>query len=231
MMGRMNALNAVEADAGPSPLETARTSRGLTREEAAVVTALSADEIAWVEEGRLYRFRSAHAAVAAVATYAAALGLEHREALELAGRPVPPRTPDPRRLPVLVAAGALLVVVAFVAALVAIPRLGGSDSGRATANLPPPWRVHVDVLNGSGDRNYTQRVADRVNQLAYQLDHVARVRGAFNYTETAVYYPPGAAALADRLSKDLCVGTKPLPGGKERNRLVVIVGPPAVSGC
>src|SRR5919197_3254097 len=107
MMLPMNALNAVEVDAGPSPLETARTARGLTRDEAAVVTALSADEIAWVEEGRLYRFRSAHAAVAAVATYAAALGLEHREALELAGRPVPPRTHDSRRLRLVVAAAAL----------------------------------------------------------------------------------------------------------------------------
>src|SRR5919202_1671795 len=153
MMGRMNALNAVEVDAGPSPLEAARTSRGLTREEAAVVTALSADEIAWVEDGRLYRFRSAHAAVAAVATYAAAV--------------------------------ALVVLVAFVAAVVAIPRVGGGSSGQASANLPPRWRVHVDVLNGSGDRNYTQKVADLVGARAYQLDHIGRVRGPFNYTETA----------------------------------------------
>jgi hypothetical protein len=232
MMGRMNALNAVEADAGPSPLETARTSRGLTREEAAVVAALSADEIAWVEEGRLYRFRSAHAAVAAVATYAAALRLEHREALELAGRPVPPPAAGSRRSRVLVAAGALVVVVAFVAALVVIPRLGGSDAGRASANLPPRWRVHVDVLNGSGDRNYTQKIADRVGAKAYQLDHIGRVKGPFNYQETAVYYPPQAEALANRLRDDLCLESmKPLPGGNQRNRLVVIVGPPAVSGC
>jgi Helix-turn-helix domain/LytR cell envelope-related transcriptional attenuator len=231
MMVPMNALNAVEVD-GPSPLETARTSRGLTREEAAVVAALSADEIAWVEEGRLYRFRSAHAAVAAVATYAAALGLEHREALELAGRPVPPRTPDSRRSRMLVAAGALVVVVAFVAALVAIPRLGGSDTGRASANLPPRWRVKVDVLNGSGDRNYTQKIADRVGAKAYQLDHIGRVKGPFNYQETAVYYPPRAEELARRLRDDLCLESmKPLPGGTDRRRLVVIVGPPAVSGC
>jgi transcriptional regulator with XRE-family HTH domain len=232
MMVPMNALNAVEVDAGPSPLETARTSRGLTREEAAVVAALSADEIAWVEEGRLYRFRSARAAVAAVATYAAALGLEHREALELAGRPVPPRSPDSRRLRLLVAAGALVVLAAFVAALVTIPRVGGGDSGRASANLPPRWRVKVDVLNGSGDRNYTQKIADRVGAKAYQLDHIGRVKGPFNYQETAVYYPPRAEELAGRLRDDLCLESmKPLPGGNDRRRLVVIVGPPAVRDC
>jgi hypothetical protein len=233
MMVPMNALNAVEVDAGPSPLEAARTARGLTRDEAAVVTALSADEIAWVEEGRLYRFRSAHAAVAAVATYAAALELEHREALELAGRPAPPRSADSRRARILVGAGALAVLVAFVAAVVAIPRVGGSGgSEQASANLPPRWRVHVDVLNGSGDRNYTQKVADLVGARAYQLDHIGRVRGPFNYTETAVYYPPRAEALAKRLRDDLCVGgLKPLPGGNDRHRLVVIVGPPAVRDC
>jgi hypothetical protein len=119
-----------------------------------------------------------------------------------------------------------------VAALVVIPRLGGSDAGRASANLPPRWRVHVDVLNGSGDRNYTQKIADRVGAKAYQLDHIGRVKGPFNYQETAVYYPPQAEALANRLRDDLCLESmKPLPGGNQRNRLVVIVGPPAVSGC
>jgi hypothetical protein len=227
----VNALREIEVENGPSPLETARTGRGLSREEAAVVTALSADEIAWIEEGRLYRFRSAHAAVAAIATYAAALELEHRETLELAGRPVPPRTPDATLPRVLVAGAALLVLLALVGAFIFGSRLGGGDSNSAGAKLPPTWRVQVDVLNGSGDRNYTQEVADRIGALAYQLRHVGRVRGSFNYQETAVYYPPEAEALADRLAKALCVGTKPLPGGKDRRRLVVIVGPPSVGGC
>src|SRR3954452_16331365 len=96
MIEAVNAIHALDHDSGPSPLEVARARRGLSREEAAAQTALSVDEITWLEEGRLYRFRSAHGAVAAATTYAAALHVEHREALELAGRPVPPR-PASRR--------------------------------------------------------------------------------------------------------------------------------------
>ena len=234
VMTPVNALRAIEVDNTPSPLETARTSRGLSREEAAVVTALSADEIAWIEDGRLYRFRSAHAAVAAVATYSAALGVDHREALELAGRPVPPRKPDATRSRVVVGVAIAVLLLALAAAFVVGPRLtggGGSGNQASSATLPPTWRVKVDVLNGAGDRNETQQVADRVGSLAYDLRHVGRVRGSFNYQETAVYYPPGAEALASKLAKDLCVGIKPLPGGDDKRRLVVIVGPPTVSDC
>jgi LytR cell envelope-related transcriptional attenuator/helix-turn-helix protein len=226
----VNALRAVEVEHGPSPLEAARTGRGLSRDEAAVVTALSADEIAWIEEGRLYRFRSAHAAVAAVTTYAAALDIEHREALELAGRPVPARMPDATLPRVLVAAAVLLLLLALLGAFVVGPRLGGGAGDQQAGKLPPTWRVQVDVLNGSGDRNYTQQVADKVGALAYQLGHIGRAR-RFDYQETAVYYPPRAEELAERLARSLCVGTNPLPGGNDRHRLVVIVGPPSVGGC
>jgi hypothetical protein len=231
-MTPVNAVRAVEVDNTPSPLETARTSRGLSRDEAAVVTALSSDEIAWIEDGRLYRFRSAHAAVAAVATYSTALGVDHREALELAGRPVPPRKPDATRSRVLVGVAIVVLMFALAAAFVIGPRLAGGSGGQASsAALPPTWRVKVDVLNGAGDRNETQQVADRVVALAYDVRHVGRVRGNFNYQETAVYYPPGADALASRLAQDLCVGIKPLPGGSDKRRLVVIVGPPTVTNC
>jgi hypothetical protein len=47
-----------------------------------------------------------------------------------------------------------------------------------------------------------------------------------------VYYPPRAEELAARLRDDLCLESmKPLPGGNDRRRLVVIVGPPAVRDC
>ena len=45
-----------------------------------------------------------------------------------------------------------------------------------------------------------------------------------NYSETRVYYPPGAEAIAERLAGELGVGTTALPGGGDPNRLVVIVG-------
>ena len=221
----MQAVPLRELASEDSPLETARASRGLSREDAAERAALSADEVAWLEEGRLYRFGSQQQAVAALVTYAAALRIDHREALALAGRPVPPADPAKTR-PRLLAALAVLLLLTLLAAALTVGRLAGqSNAERAPADkLPPPWRVSVDVLNGAGDRNYTGRVADRINALGYTVNDVRRAT-RFDYPETAVYYPPAAGQLADRLARQLCVPTKPLPAGKDKRRLVVIVGP------
>ncbi len=216
-----------------SPLELARERRGLSRAEAAARAALSSDEVTWLEEGRLYRFRSPNHATAAASIYATALGLDHHEALELAGRPLPPRAPETTRRRLVATVGAVVALVIAVAAVIAVPRLtGGQRAGEreAAASLPPPWRVQVDVLNGSGDINYTRRIADRVASMAYRVERVARAT-RFDYPETAVYYPPAAQPLAERLANELCVPTKPLPGGNEPRKLIVIVGPASVGGC
>jgi hypothetical protein len=158
-----------------------------------------------------------------VLAYSHALGIDRREALELAGRPA--REAMPEALPRILAVAALAAIFAVVAVALADPRLAGNQArGGAAATLPPPWRVSVDVLNGSGDINHTRRIADRIGALAYQ---VARVRRAdrFDYRETAVYYQPGGKAIARRLAANLGAETKPLPGGDEPRRLVVIVGP------
>jgi LytR cell envelope-related transcriptional attenuator len=157
-----------------------------------------------------------------VLAYAHALGINRHEALELAGRRPQSR---PEALPRMLGAAALAAIFAVLAVALADPRLagnGGRSAGAAT--LPAPWRVSVDVLNGSGDINHTRRVADRIGALAY---HITRVRRAdrFDYPETAVYYQPGGKAIAARLASDLGVDTKPLPGGNDPRRLVVIVGP------
>jgi LytR cell envelope-related transcriptional attenuator len=157
-----------------------------------------------------------------VLAYAHALGIDRREALDLAGRPHP--RPGPEALPRILGAAALAAIFAVLAVALADPRLagnGGRSAGAAT--LPAPWRISVDVLNGSGDINHTRRLADRVGALAY---HVARVRRAdrFDYRETAVYYEPGGNAIAARLASDLGVETKPLPGGSDPRHLIVIVG-------
>src|SRR6266508_3280863 len=47
----------------------------------------------------------------------------------------------------------------------------------------------------------------------------------FDYPETAVYYQRGGREIADRLARQLHVVAKPLPGGKDARRLVVVVGP------
>jgi hypothetical protein len=161
-----------------------------------------------------------------VLAYAAVLGIDRRQALELAGRPR--RATAPESLPRILGAAALAALFAVVAVALADPRLTGDD-GQAAAGreLPPPWRVTVDVLNGSGDISHTRRVADRIGSLAYQI---ARVRRAdrFDYPETAVYYQPGGKAIATRLAGELDVETKPLPGGRDPRRLIVIVGPATI---
>jgi hypothetical protein len=128
-------------------------------------------------------------------------------------------------LPRILGAGVLATIFAVVAVALADPRLAGDiEAGAGAQNLPPPWRVSVDVLNGSGDLNHTRKVADRIGALAY---HISRVRRAdrFDYPETAVYYQPGGKAIAARLAASLGTKKKPLPGGKDPRHVIVIVGP------
>jgi hypothetical protein len=215
------ALEAQRAE--PSPLARARVKRQLTVDEAAKRAGLTAEEVVWIEDGRLYRFGSSEKATLALLLYATALDISRREARRLADLPV--LEPKSRsRLAVLAAIAATAVALAGI---VTLPRfVGGTPSGEspATANLPAPWKISVDVLNGSGDITYTRRVADRIGSMAYQIKRVSRA-GRFDYPETAVYFPPGGEAIGSRLAHQLGVSARPLPAGKNARRLVVIVGP------
>jgi hypothetical protein len=208
----------------PSALARARLQRQLTPEEAARRAGLTTDEVEWLEEGRLYRFRSSERATVALLLYTTSLGIDRREARRLAGLPVAPATANSRgRL--AVAAGVAATALAITLAVVVPPRLGNDVApGTAAAGLPPPWRISVDVLNGSGDITYTRRVADRVGSFAYQVKRVSRA-GRFDYPETSVYFPPGGEKIGQRLAEQLGVTARPLPAGKNPRRLVVIVGP------
>jgi transcriptional regulator with XRE-family HTH domain len=229
----MNAL--VEAAAlelrqsEPSALARARVHRQLTVDEAAKRAGLTPEEVAWIEDGRLYRFGPSEKATLALLLYATALGIGRREARRLAGLPV--LTPN-RKGRVAVLAGIVATALA-VALTLSLPQLlsAGDDSRGAAAarNLPAPWKVSVDVLNGGGDITYTRRMADRVGSMAYQIKRVARA-GRFDYPETAVYFPPGGEGIGQRLADQLGVKARPLPGGKNKRRLVVIVGPPRALG-
>lgn len=209
-----------------STLTSIRLSRRLTVEEAARRAALWPEQVEWLEEGRLYRFAGNEAAVMALLRYATSLGIDHREARRLSGMPVEP--PAQRPLGRWLAAGtATTLVVAVTLALVIGVGQGSSPSAaaRRAAALPAPWKVSVDVLNGSGDINYTRRVASRVGSFGYRIQHVTKAN-RFDYRETAVYFEPGGADLAKRLAAQIgCGTTSPLPGGKNPRRLVVIVGP------
>jgi hypothetical protein len=225
-------VQPLEPSSDRSPLAAARLRRQLTLEDAAKQAKLTPEEVAWLETGRLYRFPSSESATLALLLYATSLEIDRREARELAGLPVPPRPLD--RNPFRRAAG-LLAVVALVAALTTAfvvvpgsePDSAVGDPQAAAAELPPTWKVTVDVLNGSGNIRYTRRVADRITALAYTVRSVRRA-DRFDYTETAVFFEPGGAALAERLADQLGVVAKPLPGGNNPRRLVVVVGPERV---
>ncbi len=229
----MEHARTLEAAPAPSvdesPLAHARLHRQLTVDEAARRADISPDEVQWLEEGRLYRFPTPDRALLATILYATALGIEHREALQLAGLPAPalPFVANPwRRLAAVGAIGfaVLAGVLAVVLAKSPAKHQAASTAAAAAATLPAPWAIKVVVLNGSGDIVYTRSVASRVQALSYRVTHVGRA-SSFNYPQTQVYYPPGGEAIGLRLAKQLGVPVQPLPGGSDSRRLLLIVGP------
>lgn len=221
----MELVHPLEPSGEESPLARARLHRQLTVEETARRAGITAEEVRWLEEGRVYRFPRPDDALIATVLYASALGIDNREARELAGLPVPPAPVERNPLPRLVLIGAVVIALAVFLTLLLIPRSDGEKSnGRPGVILPPPWRIQVTVLNGSGDINYTRRVASRIGALGYGIKKVSRA-DAFTYPQTAVYFPPKCDGVAVRLAKQLGVATKPLPGGTGPCQLYVIVGP------
>ncbi len=221
----MELVHPLEPTGEESPLARARLHRQLTLEETARRSGLSVEQARWLEEGRVYRFPSSDDALVATLMYGTALGIDNREARELAGLPVPARPVERNPLPRLIVIGAILIGATVMATLLLAPRSGGKESSAApSAILPPPWRIQVSVLNGSGDINYTRQVASRIGAFGYGIKKVGRA-DAFNYPQTAVYFPPKCEGIAVRLAKQLGVATKPLPGGAGVCQLYVIVGP------
>jgi transcriptional regulator with XRE-family HTH domain len=216
----------------PSPLASARLQRKLTIDEAARRAGLSPEQVQWLEEGRVYRFPFPDDALIAVVLYATALGIEHDEARALVRLPVEPKPDRFPRTRIVSAAAAVVVLAALGVAL--LGGFGGSSGARSsvvgvspTQPLPPTWRLSVDVLNGGGDIYYTRALASKVGALGYKIRRVTKAN-RFDYPDTAVYFEPGGDAYGARLAHQLGVEAKPLPGGSNPRRLVVIVGPPRV---
>ena len=221
----MELVEQLEPNGDESPLAKARLQRQLTVEETARRSGLSQEEVRWLEEGRVYRFATPDEALIATLLYATGLGIGADEARGLAGLPAlnAGRRSSAARYAAIAAAA--LVVLGIVLAVVFIP--GGSaghPTAAATQKLPPPWRIKVTVLNGSGDMTYTRRVADHVLSLAYRVKKVGRA-DSFAYQSTSVFFPPGCEGVATRLADQLDVRSKPLPGGTGPCQLYVIVGP------
>jgi transcriptional regulator with XRE-family HTH domain len=213
-----------------SALASARLRRSLTVEEAARRAGLPADQVTWLEEGRVYRFPSTDHALEATLMLAAALEIGPREARELAGLPVPPRPLDVNPAARLVGVAALSAAVMAFLAFVIVPAFTDEKAAPVdpvvaqAATLPKPWKIQVEVLNGTGDINWTRQVGSRIQSLAYTVKKVGRA-DRFDYPQSAVYYSPGGRLVAVRLARQLGFVTRPLPGGANPNRLVVIVGP------
>jgi len=221
----MELVQPLEPTGEESPLARARLHRQLTVEETAKRAGITTEEVRWLEEGRVYRFPRPDDALIATALYATALGMDNREARELAGLPVPPQPVERNPVPRILVIGGLVLVLIVVATILMVTQTGGK-SGLANqgAILPPPWHIPVNVLNGSGDINYTRRVASRIGAFGYTIKKVGRADN-FTYPQTAVYFPPKCEGVAFRLAKQLGVTTKPLPGGAGPCQLYVIVGP------
>jgi hypothetical protein len=222
---------AVETE---SPLGAVRLRRRLTLEEAAARARLHVDDVKALEENRLYRFPSVERAVAATLVYGTALGVSEREARQLAGLPVPPLTAGPRfRQARRYLPGATIVLLAATVALLAVRPgpIGASDgpvpvrtSAEAAVELPPPWQIRVDVYNGTKTPNAATTIANEIGgPLAYRIGDVDNADRS-DYIETRVYFPPGAQAIASRLAEELGVSITALPGGTDKERLIVIVG-------
>jgi transcriptional regulator with XRE-family HTH domain len=217
----------------PSPLASARLQRKLTVDEAARRAGISPEQIRWLEEGRVYRFPVADDALIAVVLYATALGIEQDEARALARLPVEPKPPRFSRTRIVAVAAAVVLLAALGVALLggfggSSPSFGRSSArNRPTQPLPPVWKLSVDVLNGGGDIYYTRALASKIGGLGYKIRRVTKAN-RFDYPATAVYFEPGGDVYGARLAHQLGVDAKPLPGGSNPRRLVVIAGPPRV---
>ncbi len=214
-----------------SALASARLQRRLTVDEAARRAGLTPDQVEWLEEGRVYRFPSTDHAIEATLLLAAALEVGQREARKLAGLPAPLQPLDTNPAARLVGVAALSAALMALVAFVLVPAVAGTPAAAPVdpvvaqaATLPKPWQIHIDVLNGAGDINWTRQVGSKIQSLAYTVKKVGRA-DRFDYPRSAVYYSPGGRLIAIRLARQLGFVTRPLPGGPDPNRLVVIVGP------
>ena len=99
----MELVEPLEPIGEESALARARLRRRLTVEETAKRSGLSVEQVRWLEEARVYRFARPDDALSATVLYATAVGIDNREARELAGLPVLPlpaeRNPAARLAP------------------------------------------------------------------------------------------------------------------------------------
>ena len=223
-------VSSLESGAAATVFATARLRRQLSREQVAQRSGITAEQVTWLEEGRVYAFRNPEDALAAALLLASGLEIDNHEARELAGLPVHPRSIE-RNPRARLAVATALVAVGIAAAVMLGYALRGSathtlsSSGGKTA-LPATWKVKVVVENGAGDINYTRRVASHIAGLGYQIASVKRA-SRFNYKHTTIFFSNTGKGkeIGARLGSQLNADLLPLPSGNDPLRLLVIVGP------
>ena len=213
-----------------SPFRPRASAAACSVEDAARRAGIPPDHVRWLEEARVYRFPSTDAALTASLLLASALDVDPARG--------PLAVPGLSRLPVrrglrgrmLVAVAVLAAAGALAAAFTLLAGTGSTNHGRSSRPLPakplpPPWRILVDVLNGTGDIVRTRQVASRIQAPSPTRSGAWGAPTGSTIAQTAVYYERGGRASAIRLARRLGVITRPLPGGTNAQRLVVVVGP------
>src|SRR5918912_473520 len=109
----MELVQPLEATGEDSPFARARLHRQLTLDETARRAGITPEEAQWLEEGRVYRFATPDEALIAALLYGTALGIDNREARQLAGLSVPALAPRRSPLPRLIVVGAILIALAI----------------------------------------------------------------------------------------------------------------------
>jgi transcriptional regulator with XRE-family HTH domain len=224
-------VSSLEGGKGATVLAAARLHRQLSQEQAARRSGITVEQVGWLEEGRVYAFRSPEDALAAAVLLASALEIDNREARELAGLPVHPRLiqRNPRGRLGLIAALIVLTVAAAVTIGYAVNRSTGGTLPfqHHGPTLPATFKIKVAVVNGAGDMNFTRQVASRIAALGYQITSVTSAR-RFTYKRSNVFFSDTGKgpAIGARLAKNLGVEAMPLPDGHTPLKATYVVGPP-----
>ena len=223
-------VSSLESGAAATVFATARLRRQLSREQVAQRSGITAEQVSWLEEGRVYAFRNPEDALAAALLLASGLEIDNHEARELAGFPVLPRRIERNPRGRLAAAAALIIVGIAAAVMLGYalrgPATHALSLGGSKATLPAAWKVKVVVENGGGAINYTRQVASRIASFGYQISSVKRA-SRFNYKRTTIFYSNlgKGQELGQRLAGQLKADLLPLPSGNDALHLLVIVGP------
>ena len=223
---------AAEPPAQTSPLTSLRLQRKLTVEEAAKRAALWPEQVEWLEEGKLYRFQ----------------GQRHRRARAAALRDLA-RDRPPRGAPALGDAGR--AARATPGRPLARRRRGArgrrrghvrrSRSGSAAATAPRPRSSTARPCRRRGRSRSTCSTAAAtsttragwrasVGSFGYRIQHVTRAN-RFDYKQTRSTSSPAAPGSPSAWPRSSAASPMhPLPGGTNKRRLVVIVGPAHATG-